>query len=189
MQRRFDTTIKPVVREILDWALHIAVAIFIGIFIVTFVGQRTIVYGNSMEPTLQHNDQLIIEKLSSRFNRLDRGDIVTIYVPEFLDDGKDTIIKRIIGVAGDKVEIKDGKVYINGLELEEDYINGTSTGTVDEKFSSVIVPEGYVYVLGDNRLPNASKDSRSIGPVPLSRIKGKAVLRYYPLEKFGTDNM
>lgn len=170
--------------EVLDWILHIGLAVVIGVFIVTFVGQRTIVYGNSMQPTLQHKDQLIVEKISSRFNRLNRGDIVTVYVPEELDAGKDTIIKRIVGVAGDRVEIRGGKVYLNGLEYIEDYINGTRTGTVDNEFSEVTVAEGYVYVLGDNRLPNASKDSRSIGPVKISRIKGKVILRYYPLKKF-----
>jgi signal peptidase I len=183
------TTGKPIVKEILDWALHIGLAVLIGILIVTFIGQRTIVYGNSMQPTLQQGDQLIVEKISPRLNKLNRGDIVTVYVPDELDAGKDTIIKRIVGVAGDTVEIKLGKVYVNGKELQEDYTKGDRTRPVNEEYSNVTVPRGYVYVLGDNRLPNASKDSRSIGPVEIGRIRGKAVLRYYPFNKFGTANL
>jgi len=164
--------------------VHIAIALVIGILIVTFVGQRTIVYGVSMEPTLHHGDQLIVEKITTRFGSLHHGDIVTIYVPEYLGEGKDYIIKRVIGVENDTVEIKDGKVYLNDEVLDEDYINGTSTSPVNPEYSSVKVPKGYVYVLGDNRLPGASKDSRSIGLIDLKRVKGKALLRFYPFSKF-----
>lgn len=160
--------------------MHIGVAVIIGVLIVTFVAQRTIVYGSSMEPTLQDNNQLIIEKITPRFGKLKYGDIVTVYVPEELSEGKDYIIKRVIGVAGDLVEIKDGGVYLNGKKLDEPYINGDYTYEVDPQYSSVKVPEGMVYVLGDNRLRNASKDSRSIGLIDIRKIRGRAFVRLYP---------
>jgi len=114
---------KFVFKEALDWAAHIIIAVLIGLFIVNFVAQITIVNGSSMETTLHNGDRLIIEKISPRFGWLKRGDIVTINDYPGLDSDRKPIIKRIIGLEGDKVEIRDGKVYVNGEALEEDYIN------------------------------------------------------------------
>ena len=171
-------------KEVLDWAFHIIIAVIIGFLIITFVGQRTVVYGSSMEPTLHNYDQLIVEKLSTRFGKLRNGDIITVYVPEYLGEGKDYIIKRVIGVEGDRVEIRNGKIFLNDNALSEGYINGKSTLPVDQENSKVTVPAGKVYVLGDNRLPGASKDSRSIGLVDLKRVKGRAFVRVYPFNTF-----
>lgn len=172
--------------EILDWALHIFIAVLIGFLIVTFVAQRTIVYGQSMEPTLQDRDQLVIEKISPRLGKLKHGDIVTVYVPEYLGEGRDYIIKRVIGIEGDTVEIKEGKVFVNGTELKEPYINGDYTD--EGHYGSVKVEKGQVYVLGDNRLPGRSKDSRAIGAVDVKRIRGRAIFRFYPFSKIGLLN-
>lgn len=139
-----------------------------------------------MLPTLQSRNILLTEKLSTRFDNIHRGDVVTVYVPEYLEEKKDTIIKRVIGVAGDTVEIKDGRVFVNKKQLSEDYINGDTTLPVDIQYSKVTVPKGSVYVLGDNRLPNASKDSRIIGPVEMKRLRGKVLLRIFPLNEIGT---
>lgn len=178
--------VKSIIKEILDWGAHILIAVLIGLFIVTFVAQRTIVNGSSMEPTLQDRDQLIIEKITPRFGKLSMGDIVTIYIPENLESGKDYIIKRVIGVEDDTVEIKDGKVYVNGSVIEENYINGRRTDAVNDQYNKIVVPKGHIYVLGDNRIPGASLDSRSIGPIDVKRVKGKAVVRFFPLGKAGT---
>jgi signal peptidase I len=180
------TAKNPVLKEVLDWGIHILIAVLVGVLIVTFVGQRTVVNGSSMEPTLQDGDQLIIEKISPKLGKLHQGDIVTLDVKDFKDVPESPIIKRIIGVEGDTVEIKDGKVYVNGIELKEDYINGINTDVVQEKFAKVTVPKGSVYVMGDNRLPRQSLDSRTIGPLEISRIGGKAILRFYPFSSFGT---
>jgi signal peptidase I len=169
---------------VFDWIFHIAIAVLIGFLVVTFVAQRTIVHGISMEPTLQDGDQLIVEKLTTRFGELRYGDIITVYIPEQLGEGKDYIIKRVIAVEGDTVEIKDGKIYVNEKLLVEDYVNGDSTLPVNPEYAKVTVPEGQVYAVGDNRLPGASKDSRSIGPVGNERIKGRALIRFYPFDKF-----
>ena len=174
---------NPVIREILDWVLHIAVAILIGIFIVTFIAQRTIVDGNSMLPTLHNGDQLIVEKISSRIGKLRKGDVVTVYIPEYLAEGKEYVVKRLIAMEGDTVEISDGKVFINEQELEENYINGSITNEVNKDYSKITVPKGKVYILGDNRLPHASLDSRSFGPIDAKKVIGKVLIKYYPFSK------
>ena len=171
-------------KEILDWAIHILVALILGFLVVTFVVQRTVVHGVSMEPTLHNGDQLIIEKISPKLGNVSYGDIVTLYVPEELQEGQDYVIKRVIGVAGDRVMIKDGRVYVNGIMLEEDYINGDYTHVNNDRFE-ITVAENKVFVLGDNRLRDRSKDSRSFGVVDTERIKGKAILRFFPFNTFG----
>lgn len=177
------TTIKnPVLREVLDWTLHITVAVLLALFIVKFVGQRTLVDGSSMVPTLQDKNQLIVEKISPRFGTLHRGDIVAIYIPEERKD----YIKRVIGVEGDSIEIKEDRVFVNGEALIEDYINGNKTDKVVAEYSKLVVPKGKIFVLGDNRKPGMSNDSRSIGPLEVKRVEGRAVLRYWPLNEFGT---
>jgi len=173
-----DTADSKNVREALDWILHIGIAIAIGILIVTFVAQRTLVHDISMQPTLVEGDNLIVEKVSAKLGGLKRGDIIVFYVPE----ENRQLIKRLIAVEGDKVEIKGGKVFVNG-EME-DYVKGVETqSSGEEKYCNLTVEKGYVYVLGDNR-PN-SKDSRVLGPIQKSRISGRAIFRFFPFNKFG----
>lgn len=164
----------------MDWVLHITFAIVLGIFIITFVAQRTVVDGNSMLPTLKDGDQLIIEKLTPRFSGVKTSDIVTIYIPEHLDRNREYIVKRVIATEGDFVEIRDGGVFVNGQKLTEEYTLGEETMSVREEYSSLTVPEEHIYVLGDNRMPNASLDSRSFGPVGLDRVIGTMLIRIYP---------
>ncbi len=168
------------VKEALDWILHIGIAVVIGLLIVTFVAQRTLVHDISMQPTLVEGDNLIVEKVSAKLGGLHRGDIIVFRVPE----ENRQLIKRLIAVEGDKVEIKNGKVYVNDKEQDESYLKNADTepGSFPE-YSSLIVKKGYVYVLGDNR-PN-SKDSRMLGPVETSMISGRAIFRFYPFNKFG----
>lgn len=182
----FKRVKNPVLREVLDWGVHITVAVLIGFLIVAFVGQRTIVSGSSMETTLQDGDQLIIEKITPKMGKLKYGDIVTIDVSDMNGVERSPIIKRVIGVEGDKIEVREGKVYLNGKALKEDYINGDSTQSVTDKYSNLTVEKGQIYVLGDNRTPGGSLDSRSLGPFDLSRVGGRAVFRFWPLDNMGT---
>jgi signal peptidase I len=179
-----DTIKNPVVKEVLDWVLHITVAVLLALLIVKFVGQRTLVSGNSMQPTLQDKNQLIVEKITPRFRALKRGDIVAVYIPEV----DLNYIKRVIGLEGDLVEVKDGKVFVNNVEIKEAYINGNVTLPENPKYTKVIVPKGEVYVMGDNRLPNMSNDSRNIGPLEIKRVEGRAIFRYWPLNEMGLLN-
>ena len=174
-----------VVKEILDWVKHIALAIIVGILFITFVGQRTVVYGMSMYPTLENGDQLVIEKISPKVGGIKHGDIVTIYIHGLLDEGKDYLIKRVIAIEGDTVRIEDGKVVLNGEPLDEAYIRGDYTH--EERLTSEItIEKGQVFVMGDNRLKGGSNDSRSLGVFNMSTVRGKAIFRWYPFNKFGT---
>ena len=151
-------------------------------FIKTFIFNTTYVLGNSMYPTLHERDRLFANKIPLYFSGPDRGDIVVLEAP---DHPNKDYIKRVIGIGGDTVAIIDGKVYLNGELLEEDYIEkGAYTHVYSENYWEV--PEGYVFVLGDNREEGASKDSRYFGCVPLESIKGIANFRYYPFnDRFG----
>lgn len=107
------------------------------------------------------------------------------FVYYVLELNKTSYIKRVIGIAGDKIEIKDGKVYLNDELLQEDYLDEgviTDMGTYG-LFSEVVVPEGYVFVMGDNR--GHSTDSRCFGCIPVSKIEGKVLIRFWPFNKFG----
>ena len=177
---------KPVsmLYEVLDWAKHIIIAVVVGVLFITFVGQRTVVYGMSMSPTLENGDQLIIEKISPKVGGIKRGDIVTIYIHGMLDEGKDYLIKRVIAIEGDTIKVEDGKVYVNGEMIEEDYIRGDYT--YEERLrSEVRVGRNQVFVMGDNRLKGGSNDSRSLGLFDVKTIRGKAIFRWFPFSKFG----
>lgn len=168
--------------EIIEWIKSILLAIIIAVFIKTFLFNTTYVLGNSMYPTLYERDRLFANKIPLYFSGPDRGDIVILEAP---DDPDKDYIKRVIAIGGDTVSIIDGKVYLNGNLLKEDYIE-------EEAYTHVYgqnyweVPEGHVFVLGDNRRDGASKDSRYFGCVPLESIKGIVNFRYFPFNhRFG----
>lgn len=168
--------------EIIEWIESILLAIIIAVFIKTFLFNTTYVLGNSMYPTLYERDRLFANKIPLYFSGPDRGDIVILEAP---DDPDKDYIKRVIAIGGDTVSIIDGKVYLNGNLLKEDYIE-------EEAYTHVYgqnyweVPEGHVFVLGDNRRDGASKDSRYFGCVPLESIKGIVNFRYFPFNhRFG----
>lgn len=163
--------------EVIEWIKSIVIAIVVAVLIKTFIFNSTYVLGNSMHPTLHEKDRLFAMKIPLYFSGPSRGDVVVISAP---DDTNKDYIKRVIGIEGDKVEIVDGKVYLNRKILEEDYIEeGSYTQTYDE--DTWIVPEGEIFVLGDNRADGASKDSRIFGTVSVDSIKGITEFRYYPL--------
>ena len=136
-----------------------------------------------MEKTLHNGDKLIIEKISPKIGNIHRGDIVTINTKK-VEKKTNPLIKRVIGIEGDHIEIRDGKVFVNGEELKEDYINGDITLEVNQSNSDVKVEDGCIYFLGDNREPNESRDSRDIGQEKVENISGKALLRFYPFNSF-----
>ena len=99
-----------------------------------------------------------------------------------VESGKVSYIKRVIGVAGDHIKIEEGKVYLNGEELQEDYV-AEGAVTISDRYTDITVPEGYVFVMGDNR--EHSTDSRSFGCIPVEKIESKVWIRFWPLNKFG----
>lgn len=169
-------------KEIIEWTKCILVSVLVALVIKTFIFNSTKVIGSSMYPTLEENDRLFSNKVVYYIGEPERRDVVIIKAP---DDPKKDYIKRVVGVAGDKIEIRDGLVYLNGEEIKEDYIEeGSFTEThIDESWE---VPEDHLFVLGDNRAPGASKDSRSFGIIESKSVKGKASLRYFPFNRMGT---
>jgi signal peptidase I len=162
------------VRELLE---TIVPALLIALLINVFLGQATRVDGQSMEPNLHTEERLVVEKLSYRLHGPQRFDIVVIRVPS---EGDELLIKRVIGLPGETVEIRDGVVYVNGAELDEPFIKERTYPGRDAK---VTVPPLYVFVMGDNR--THSNDSRSFGPVPIDNVVGRAWLAYWPLQTAG----
>ncbi len=162
----------------LDYAKVIILALLISFGIKTFVVTSTIVDGRSMNPTVNHGDRLMVNKLFFMKKNITRGDIIDFYVPS----AKKYYLKRVIGVEGDTVEIIKDRVYLNGEMLEENYVS-TNVTTPHNENTKWIVPKGHVFVLGDNR--SNSRDGRDLGTIPRSDIVGKIVLRYYPFNNFG----
>jgi signal peptidase I len=146
-------------------------AIVIALLIHLFLAQATRVYGSSMQPNLHTNERLVVEKVSYRFHGPRRGDIVVLQDP---DGGPDLLIKRVVGLPGERVTVADGRVFVDGAPLDEPYLN-QATASNGRAWS---VPPLHVFVMGDNR--GASRDSRVFGPIPLDSILGRAVFRYWP---------
>jgi signal peptidase I len=168
-------------REVLE---TIVPAVLIALLINLFLAQATRVYGQSMEPNLHTNQRLIVEKLS--YNRHLRqylglegpqqSDVVVINLSA---QGNELLIKRIIGLPGDVVEIRDSQVFVNGNPLAEPYLGGVTPGY----YGPVTIPPLHIFVLGDNR--NFSNDSRNFGTVPLEDVVGRAWFSYWPVDQIG----
>jgi len=151
-------------------------AIAIALLIHLFLAQATRVYGQSMEPGLFQNQRLVIEKISYHLHGPRRGDVIVLHDPS---GGSELLIKRVVGLPGERVTVKNGHVLVDGQELNESYVVDQET----RGSRSWVVPPLHVFVMGDNR--GASRDSRTFGPAPLSGIVGHAVFRYWPLEQLG----
>ncbi len=150
-------------------------AVVIALFINLFLAQATQVLGQSMEPTLHSSQRVVIEKITYRFHGPRRGDIVVIDSP----NQSEMLIKRVVGLPGETVEVRNGRVYVNGALLEEEWTVKQSGGN----YGPQTVPPLHVFVLGDNR--SASNDSRSFGPVAIEDIVGHAWISYWPPEDIG----
>ena len=170
-----------IMRELLNTAIYLLCVLGAVWLVITFVGQRTEVEGASMENTLHNGDNLIVDKLSYRFHDPERFDII-VFPFQFQDNTY--YIKRIIGLPGETVEIRDGHIYIDGSSepLEDVETKEYMVGN----YGPYTIPEGCYFVMGDNR--NDSKDSRYwIHPyVSKDKILGKAVFRYWPITKMKT---
>jgi signal peptidase I len=195
--------IRGVVRELLETALFILLIFFI----VRGIVQNFKIEGSSMEPTLHTGQYILVNKLVYfhfdlnapmrlfpgqedlpqrviyPFYQPRRGDIVVFEYPQ--DVSKD-YIKRVIGLPGDQVEIRDGQVFVNGQQIEQPYLEGTPTYCVIGyacQSGIVTIPEGHLFVMGDNR--SNSSDSREWGPLPFDRVIGQAWVLYYPVSDWG----
>jgi signal peptidase I len=162
--------------QVLEYVESFVTAAILAAVIIIFIGQNFVVQGSSMEPNLHNRERLFVEKLSYRFRAPKRGEVVVFKYPAH---PRRKFIKRVAGIPGDEVKIRENKVYVNGAKLEEDYLDSLTYGD----FGPVYVPPGHLFVLGDNR--NNSEDSRfqDVGFVPYENVVGRACFRWWPPTK------
>ena len=180
-------TRKPALGCLLEIVETLVLTLIIFWVIQSFVAQPFRVQQESMEHTLEPDQYVLVDKLTPRFDHYKHGDIVVFNPPDsWVASNGQPYIKRIIGVGGDKIEIHDGSVFVNGTKLVEPYVfqeNGQPQPT--ETFGGVdtwVVPDGQLFLMGDHR--GNSADSREGGPVDLSQVIGRAWLRYWPVDSF-----
>lgn len=160
------------------WVRDLVISVGISLFIILFLYQPVKVEGTSMLPGLQDQERIFVNKFVYNVEPIERGDIVVFRYPR---DPSKSYIKRVIGVAGDRVRIDDGQVYLNGRALDEPYVPRAYEDM--RSFGPIVVPPGSYFVLGDHR--SLSSDSRDFGPVPRRYIYGKAEFVYWPVDKVG----
>lgn len=181
-------------RIVIEWVLLIGGALLIAFLIKTFLFQAFYIPSESMTPTLEVGDRVLVNKLSYKLHDVNRGDIVVFEAP----DGQGTagvkdLVKRVIGLPGETVELRDGQVFIDGTALEEPYLTDGQTTESTQSFNEsceppasnttcVIPPDSYL-VLGDNR--DESKDGRVFGPIEESSIVGRVFVRIWPPRGIG----
>ncbi len=164
----------------ISWLRDLFLSVVIAIIVILFLYQPVRVEGTSMQPTLENEERIFINKFVYRFGLADigRGDMIVFWFPR---DPSKSYIKRVIGVPGDTVEVRDGTVYVNARPLAESYVAEENRDHVSKEMQRLKSDE--YFVLGDRR--NSSNDSRAWGMVPRSYIYGKAVFAYWPLDRLG----
>jgi len=172
-----DTGLKLGI-ELKSWGRDILFAVVIAIFIVIFIVQPVKVEGTSMQPRLIDQERIFVNRFIYRIREVQRGDVVVFWFPK---DRSKSFIKRVVGIPGDQVEIRQGIVYVNGARIPEPYLLPQFQDY--RSYQRAIVPPGHYFVLGDHR--NSSNDSRSWGFVEEQLIYGKAVFSYWPVSRFG----
>ena len=160
------------------WARDLLISVLVSFFIILFVYQPVKVEGSSMEPGLEDQERIFINKLVYRLENITLGDIVVFRYPR---DPRKSFIKRVIGGPGDRVRIYRGRVYRNGQLVPEPYVPEEFAD--EHSYPEIVVPPNSYFVLGDHR--SMSNDSREFGPVGGNYIYGKAVFGYWPMEKLG----
>ncbi len=172
-------------KESWEWLKAIVIALILAFVIRHFLFAPVIVDGESMIPTLEHSDRMIVNKISYSFGEPERFDIIVFHAPA----GKD-YIKRVIGLPGDTIEFKNDILYVNGEAVEEPYLDELKQSYNGERltrdFSVITVPENELFVLGDNR--GRSKDSRDIGTIHIDEVIGKANVVFWPVSNIRIAN-
>jgi signal peptidase I len=163
-------------RNAAEWVVIAGGALLVAFLIKTFLLQAFYIPSLSMAPTLQINDRVLVNKLSYDLHDVHRGDLVVFESPP--NEGSETkdLIKRVIGLPGETVESRDGRILIDGQPLDEPYLDrGVTTGALEK----ITVPPDHLWVMGDNRAN--SRDSRFFGPIPESLVIGRAFVRVWPI--------
>lgn len=165
-ESRFKRFVKYVLIDILLAAL-------ISFFLINYVVSAFLIEGDSMRPLLRDQERVLISKLAVRRGHLKRFDLVVFFKP---DEPEKSLIKRVIGLPGEVIEIRGGRVLVNDRPLEQPFVGPDALAPDDMK--ALLIPRGTFFVMGDNR--QVSFDSRLFGPVPQKYIYGKAFFRYWP---------
>src|SRR5487761_5219 len=165
-------------RELRVWSRDVAVALGLALVIIVFLYQPVKVEGTSMAPLLSDQERIFINKFVYRFVPIHRGDVVVFWYPL---DRSQSFIKRVIGLPGQTLQIKEGELYVNGKHVAEPYVPENYFD--DSSYGPIKIPADEYFVMGDHR--NSSDDSRIFGPVPRKYIYGKAVFAYWPFHQFG----
>ncbi|MBI3120754.1 MAG: signal peptidase I [candidate division NC10 bacterium] len=179
MEEHVETPIHGQRERIWEWVKSIGLAVLLALGIRTAVVEAFVIPSGSMEPTLQVGDRVLGNKFWFWFAQPHRKDIVIFSPPASAQLAAGALIKRVIAVEGDVVEVRDGQVLVNGKPVTESYLKERPQYTLPP----TKVPQGMLFVLGDNR--NASYDSHAWGFVPRSNLKAKAFVRYWPLNRMG----
>ena len=169
---------RPHLSAAWDLLHDVSITVLFCFFIVTFVAQPVRVQGASMQPRIEDNERILVNKFIYRFQGVERGDVVVFYYPR---DPSVSYIKRVIGLPGDRVEIREGSVYVNAEPIQEPYLLPDYRDHYD--MSETTVERGHYFVMGDHR--SSSMDSRSFGSVPEKYIYGKAAFCVWPIAKTG----
>lgn len=165
-------------RELKVWGRDISIALGLAIFIIVFLYQPVKVEGTSMAPLLSDQERIFINKYVYRFEPIHREDVVVFWYPL---DRSMSFIKRVIGLPGDTIDIREGELYVNGKHVPEPYVPPRYFD--DSSYGPITVPPDEYFVMGDHR--DSSNDSRIFGPVSRKFIYGKAVFAYWPFNEFG----
>lgn len=183
----------PFTKVVRDWAIVVGIALSAALLVRVFILQQFYISGPSMQVTLFQDNRVLVNKLSYRMHAVHRGDVV-VFDRMTTSGGSvthDDLIKRVIGLSGDSVEIHDCIVSVNGSVIKEPYLNKEDLARTDPilrcgtpEMNKVVVPSGDVFVMGDNR--PESFDSRRFGPIPKSHIIGRAFAVVWPLSKIKT---
>jgi signal peptidase I len=177
----------------LEWVAVVVGALVVALVVKTFLFQAFFIPSASMEPTLSKGDRVLVNKISYDLHDVNRGDVIVFELDEkdVGQDGIKDLIKRVIGLPGDVIETRDGVVYVNDRALDEPYLaEGMITGDPQDSQNPSIerqtVPDGHVYVLGDNRANSADSRYPNRGPIPIDSIVGRAFVLVWPPGDVGT---
>lgn len=173
---------RSLAAELWDWTKSIAVALVIVILLNLFVFNLSTVKGHSMEPTLKEKEWLFVNKFALLIGHPKRGDVVILKDPDMPAGERQYLVKRVVAIPGDQVQIRGGKLYVNGEPVVEPY---TDIRIEDGDRGQVVVEDGHYFVMGDNRHQGASKDSRIFGTVAEQEIQGRADFILWPPRQVG----
>lgn len=176
---------KENLKELKEWIKDILIAVIVALIILQFI-KPTFVRETSMLPTLEEYNFLFLSKQAYRFGEPERGDIIVFHTDlKTIDGSEKMLIKRVIALPGDTITIEDGVVTINGEAQEEPYtMDGYTSGYVKD----LVVPEGSLFVMGDNRQNSIDSRDPSVGVIEIDDVYGKAVFRLYPFDEIGLLN-